>query len=124
MHTEKWIEQLRAALDYLNSDDISEAHRNPLKRATEAAILESTEEFEKHQNTANDGKRWSDAEIEVLRNVLENAGNPKSYNEEFHNLEVASLRLKRSPKIVKRKAVEIGLGKAVDYWLAKGGTLY
>lgn len=120
MHTEKWIDQLRAALDYLNSDDIAEEHRKTLKRATETVLLDATEELEKHQSTANDGKPWKDAEIEVLRGVLEKAGMAKSWQEERDNVDTAAARLKRSAKAVKRKAVELGLGANVDYWLARG----
>lgn len=120
MHTEKWIDQLRAALDYLNSDSIADEHRKALKRATETALLDATEELEKHQSTANDGKPWKDAEIEVLRGVLEKAGIAKNWQEERDNVDTAAARLKRSAKAVKRKAVELGLGANVDYWLARG----
>jgi hypothetical protein len=120
MHTEKWIDQLRATLDYLNSGDIAEEHRKTLMRATEAALLDATEELERHQSTENDGKQWKDAEIEALRGCLMEGGMAKNYQTADDNLATASARLKRSEKAVKRKAIELGLGAHVNYWLARG----
>ena len=45
MHTEKLIEELRDALDYINSDGISPQHRKTLRRAVEGALLDNLDDF-------------------------------------------------------------------------------
>ena len=89
-------------------------------RCLSAELQEAINRRDTMEELLNEGSRWEDDEIDVLKEVIKGR-RPMTYKEENHVLAEAQDRLRRSAKSIKRKAVGIGMGNCVDYWANNGG---
>lgn len=113
----QWIDAILGAIGRVESMDFeNEADRKTIYRCLRAELSEAIERRDAYEYTRNDGKRWTEGDVETLRKFL-TGKRPTTWEEERAIVEEASAILSRSLKPVKKKAVEIGLGKAVDYWI-------
>lgn len=61
--------------------------------------------------------KWGLEDIATLERELASKIPPTNYAQERIVLEELSVRLGRPEKFVKRKAIELGLGRKVDCWV-------
>lgn len=114
--TTKWIEQIRAAMDSLDTWDIPEQHRKTVRRCLTAEYVEAEERWDEAESTSRSGKKWTAEEELELDNLLTGVV-ATSWEEERVILARAGAVLKRPEKTVKKKAIERGFARAVDHWL-------
>jgi hypothetical protein len=112
------IDGLTAAREWAEIADIPAAHRHVIIRALESDREHSLDALADQERMERDGTRWAEADIEILMDTLEGRV-ANSWAEEKYHLAMAAERLHRSAAKVKRKAIELGLGQAVDYWLVR-----
>ena len=113
--TTQWIGEIRDAMQAVDGLNMTEAHRQTIFRCLESALVDASARHDKYEETERDGKRWTDDEIKILREVLTGRV-AKTWDAERLNVMEASLRLRRNERTTKKKAIELGLGRAVDYW--------
>jgi hypothetical protein len=114
--TEKWIADLQDAMVVLDGLDIDERKRTTLRRACAEALVEAEERQEFDYEHRNSGNLWRLHDIELLEGTLRNAALCRSFSEEQLILGTLVQRLGRPTKTVKKKAIELGHGRKVDYW--------
>jgi hypothetical protein len=110
------IDGLRAARDWAETAQIPPDHRHVVILSLESERERSLDALANQERTERDGHRWTDEDIQILTSTL-GEKIATSWALETYHLEMASERLGRSPKAIKRKAIELNLGPAVDYWL-------
>lgn len=116
MSTMKWIDEIRSAMDGLDAVEMDEGHRKTVFRCLRSELVEAIERRDEQEQTERDGKRWTEEELQVLRDTLTGRV-AKKWEEERMNVTEVALKLRRNEKVAKKKAIELGLGAAVDYWV-------
>jgi hypothetical protein len=117
--TRKWLDQLRAAIDWAGGDEIPEGHRKIIQRALEQSLLDAMEYVDRQEILANEGAPWKPQEIDALKRSLDRLDPPRDWTQEQNNRKIIQARFKRSEKGIRRKAAELGLADRIDYWLSK-----
>ena len=112
--TFKWIEKIRNAMANLDAWEMDEQDRKTVFRCLQSELIESTERWGEQERTKNAGKKWQPEELQQLKTLL-NGRIAKSWKEEQMNVTEAALVLRRTEKSIKIKAIEHGLGKAVEW---------
>jgi hypothetical protein len=115
--SERYIAGLVEVMPLLDGLDISEKHRAILIRACAEAIVDAEDRNAFIFSHRNSGKKWDAQDITTLESVLADAPICKTYGEERVVLKMLSERLGKADKIVKTKAIELGFGQKVDYWM-------
>ena len=115
--TELWIQDLQAAISLIDAMDVDERQRRTLRRACAEAIVEAEDRLEFDYEHRNSGHKWTKQDLELLENELQEAKPCKSWAEEEITLGMLVQKLGRNKKSVKRKAIELGHGRKVDYWI-------
>ena len=119
-HITKWIDDLRIARGYLQSNAIDdEKIRRTLRRAVEYATLEAGDEYESIEELENDTRKWSEEDMATLNAGLDELGLATDYAVGVLNLTTLSLRLRRREPSVKKKIIEMGRAECIDWWYAK-----
>jgi len=117
--TEKWIAELQQVLKKLDSLDVTERDRKTLRRACSEAMVEAEDRLQSEYEHRNSSKKWAESDIQILEASLREAGPCKSWEAEQILLRSLAQRLGRPEKFVKTKAIELGHGAKVDYWINK-----
>lgn len=113
---EKYCDDLKASIDFINGADIDERTRKTIRRALMSELELRTDELEDEVRYERQGKPFSKNEIELLR--FELTGKiARSWDEESAILNDLSLKLRRKQKSVKQRAIVEGFQRAVDYWI-------
>ncbi len=111
------IRSLVDLLARLDSLELTERDRTTIRRACSAALVQSEDDLVSQYGTRNAGKPFSKADLEDFKRELEAVPPPTNWGEERAVLEMLSQRLGRSEKSIKKKAIELGYGVRVDYWI-------
>lgn len=117
---EKWIEQVLEVMTHLEGMTefpIGERFRSTLRRACEEAIVSAEDRIEFDYEHRNSGERWSATDIKLLDDTLKKRQPCVSWKDEKILLEELTSKLGRPGKIIKKKAIELGHGRKVDYWI-------
>ena len=114
--TAKWMAAIRAAMAEVDGLTCDETVRSTISRCLMAELVAATERLDGYVSTENDGAKWEKSDLDDLRAVLTGRV-AMSWSEERMNVTEAALRVRRSEKIVRKKAIELGLARAVDYWM-------
>jgi hypothetical protein len=117
--TEKWIAQIRDLMLALDGLEISERHRRTLRRVCASALVEAEDRHQFDDEHRNSGKPFTKEEMVDFVNTLNEASPAMTYGEEQIVLIMLAQRFGRDAKVVKKKAIELGHGNKVDYWLNK-----
>jgi len=116
------IDRYSAAIDVIAGSDLPEPQRSfavESLRASQTQLLDLIEEEEQRED---EGKKWTESELEFLQSFCTGKV-AKTYHEEKSNLVQLQAYIKRSPKRIQRRAAEMGLAGAVDYWFAQSTGL-
>ena len=115
MSTAKWVENIRETLDSLDMWDIPEGHRKTVHRCLMSEYIEALDRWDEKEGTERSGKKWTEEEMDALKDVLDGKV-ASNWAEERVNVAMASAKVHRRDKTVKKKAIEMGLARAVDWW--------
>lgn len=115
--TEKWIGEIQAVLSTLDDLDVTERHRKTLRRACEEALVEAEDRIHSEYEHRASGEKWTKDDLALLETTLTEAELCHSWAEEEMILTRLVQQLGRPKKIIKKKAIELGHGKKVDFWI-------
>ena len=113
--TEQWIADLRDALLLTDAIDITERQRKTLRRACAEALVEAEDRIQFDYEHRNSGSKWTETDLQLLEETLKEAPICSSWGGEHIILETMVQRLGRTEKTIKKKAIELGYGRKVDY---------
>jgi len=113
---EKYVEDLKESVNFINGAEIDEKIRKTIRRGLMAELASNTEMLEEEMRYERQGKPFSKAEIELLETELEGK-TALSWDDERNTLDELSVKLRRKQKVVKTQAIKLGYQKAVDYWV-------
>lgn len=116
---ERWIANLQSVLSKLDDFAFNDRDRITIARACAEALVEAEDNIEFEYEHRNSASKWSEADLKILRETLEEKGPCLSWDEEQIRLLELVKKIGRPKKIVKSKAIEMGLGHKVDYWVNK-----
>lgn len=117
---EKYLSELKAANNWIEGADIDERTRRTIKRACKAEIERVADEIEEQTMLERQGMPWAKSDIAMLEDHLRGRI-ADDWTTERETVDTISLRLRRSRKSVKKKAIELGYTRAVDYWYNRSG---
>lgn len=111
----RWIEDIRRALAGIDAFEMDEGIRKTIVRCLNAEFAEARDRYEDISIRANDGKKWTDEEDQVIRDFLKlkaapvsNEWNIDDYTRRrFLSVEL-SFKLQRSEKSVAKRARALG----------------
>jgi hypothetical protein len=115
-NTYEWIDRIRTAQKNLECLDMDEADRKTIFRCLCAEYAEAVERRDHIEWTQRDSKRFSQEDIQIIQVFCKDKC-PKTWQEEKLLITELAMKLYRSEKTVKKKAIELGFGKALDYWV-------
>ena len=96
---------------------VDERTRRTLRRACSEALVEAEDRLTEEYEHRNSSAKWNAEDIAVMNDVLSCAAPCKSWAEESIILTQLGQRLGRPQKMIKKKAIELGHGNKVDYWV-------
>jgi hypothetical protein len=109
---------MRAALQYLISSHMPAEHKAVLLEALTDA-MRTVQDADVHRQAAGEASgQWHEHEIAQLQTFLQGK-TANSWQQADERTTSLAARMRRSPKDIRAKASELGLGEAVDYQLAK-----
>ena len=115
--TEKWIGELNDVLQQVTDLDVTERQRTTIRRALATALVHAEDELVSEYEHRNSGTPWGKEDLQILEAGLKNEPDLMSWKEEQILLDMLAQRLGRPEKAIKKKAIELGWGKKVDYWV-------
>ncbi len=116
----KYLERLEKAINWISGDEIKDEEiRATVRRALSVELNKYRDIIEEEERYGRQKKPWTKEDIKILKDTLTGLV-AESWKHADVNIEMASRRLSRPEKSVKGKAIELGYGKAVDYWYATG----
>jgi hypothetical protein len=109
---------LYAALRFVVTSSIPSVHKATLIDVLLQAVCDAEANESHRQTDAANHTQCQEHEIELLESFLKNriAANWQEADQAVMHL---AMQLDRDPRVVRDKAKELGLGRAVDYWLSK-----
>jgi len=113
---EKYCEDLKAAVNFINGADVDEHMRKTIRRALMSELDSKTTELEEEMRFERQGKPFTKAELELLHKELTGKV-ASSWEDERNTLDALSVKLRRKHRAVKTKAISEGFQSAVDYWI-------
>ena len=114
--TYEWAQQIRSTTEKIDGIEMDEIDRKTIYRCLSAELVEANARWNDLVATERDGRRWSEEDIDKLKNFLKGK-RPKSWEEERNVVFGLAAHLRRSEKPCRKKAIELGLQHAVDYWV-------
>ena len=114
--TEKWIANLQAVMETLDDLEVTERQRTTIRQACAQAIVSAEDGLQFDYEHRNSSNKWGQNDIGLLESTLKDAQPCLSWADEKTILESLVQRLGRPEKIIKKKAIELGHGRKVDYW--------
>ena len=113
---ERYCEELKAAVNFINGADVDEHMRKVIRRALISELDSKITELKEEMRYERQGKPFTKAELELLHAEL--AGKvARSWEDERSTLDALSVKLRRKQKAVKTKAISEGFQAAVDWWV-------
>jgi hypothetical protein len=112
------IDRLREALDFIGGGGFPPEFTDVLTDAVKASIQRHVDLVDETEATRNDGSKWQPDELLTLETFLKGKLATGWHVAEEIVTQLAD-NLGRSPKAVKKKAVELGHGASVDHWTAR-----
>lgn len=112
------MQRLHAALQFLMTSDVPAEHKSALIETVTHALREHDTEGLRNKAAAQTGADWQADETAQLREQLQGKMANSWQQADETALRLAS-QLRRHPLDIRAKAIELGLGVAVDFRLAK-----
>ncbi len=112
---EKYVEDLKEAVNFINGAELGEKMRKTIRRGLMAELSTNTNMLEEEMRYERQGKPFNKAETELLETELKGKV-AFSWEDERNLLDELSVKLRRKQKVVKNQAIKLGFKKAVDYW--------
>jgi hypothetical protein len=112
---EQYCEDLKAALNFIHGAEVDEHIRKTIRRALMSELDTKSDQLEQELRYERQGKPFTKSELDLLRAELEGKI-ADSYSHEKAILDALSVKLRRTQKAVKTKALAEGFQQAVDYW--------
>jgi hypothetical protein len=109
---------LRSALQFVASGDIPSHHKAVLIDAVTQVLRFQESARTQSLASAPLGAAWQEQEVATLQSFLQGRV-AKNWQQGDEFLTRLALQLHRSPRDVRAKAAELGLGAGVDYGLAR-----
>jgi hypothetical protein len=119
VNSSEHIAAMHAALRFVLRAEIPAEHRAVLIEVlTQSIRQQEAETLRRQEETASASKEWMEHELTQLRSFLHGKVARGWQPADEYVMHLAA-HLHRDPKTVRAKAIELGLGAAVDYRIAK-----
>ena len=114
----RWLEDIRRALASLDAIDMDEGFRKTISRCLTAEFAEARDRLEDLELRANDGKKWTEKDDQIIRDFLKEKAAPTSSHwnmddytaRRFLSVELG-FKLSRSEKSVAKRCRALGISR-------------